>query len=202
MSEILANTQEIANNTLDAICGKNLRPYLIAIIILLAILVLVKLLFAIMDFIRPKDSFSGSIKDNEDERVISNPLEYRQEEIPLLDEPRQEPGSQIIENGTHFISQTKYYSPWGAMINLRNKDNTVDKSTALNGLNNNSCSVSCCSKQWPLPFKMSEDGVDGSKYVPNNYSCNNGTQDSGCLCMTPEQSKFLDYRGTNNQPSH
>lgn len=46
----------------------------------------------------------------------------------------------------------------------------------------NLCSKSCCSAQWPVPFKQRMDPyVCGNKdqFVPSNLMCNNTFQDSG-----------------------
>lgn len=62
------------------------------------------------------------------------------------------------------------------------------------------CSKSCCSPQWPLPFSLQTDKmVCDSKddFIPSNITCNNGWQDTGCLCMSKEQAKFLSDRGGN-----
>ena len=68
------------------------------------------------------------------------------------------------------------------------------------GLISSFCSKSCCTDQYPLPFEMPDDKLiknSGIKYVQTNYTCNNGFQDTGCLCMTKEQSDFLKSRGRN-----
>jgi hypothetical protein len=67
------------------------------------------------------------------------------------------------------------------------------------GLHYNLCSKSCCSDQYPTPFKMPHDLAcdNKDKYVPNNYSCNNSWQDSGCVCMTERQANFISNRGSN-----
>ena len=68
------------------------------------------------------------------------------------------------------------------------------------GLVNDQCSSSCCSDQYPLPFRVQDDLQFANKddFVPNSYTCNNGSQNSGCLCMTKDQAKFLDSRGNNS----
>jgi hypothetical protein len=69
------------------------------------------------------------------------------------------------------------------------------------GLNYNLCSKSCCSQQWPVPFDLKPDPLveKGAKdFVPSSYMCNNAWQDSGCLCMTKDQSQFLANRGQSN----
>ena len=67
-------------------------------------------------------------------------------------------------------------------------------------IQHNLCSKSCCSEQYPTPFKLKYDGnvcANKSKYVPSQIMCNNAHQDSGCLCMTQDQAKFLTNRGGN-----
>ena len=73
----------------------------------------------------------------------------------------------------------------------------------------NKCSLSCCSPQYPTPFKGDVDpftcGADGkSKYLASDYICQNNTGGTGCLCMTEEQvdgmrSGFVDYSA---DPAH
>jgi len=67
---------------------------------------------------------------------------------------------------------------------------------------NNLCSKSCCSPQWPTPFRVPEDRFvcqqkRNGNLVPSQYYCNNAFQDAGCLCMTKEQGNFLFSRGGN-----
>jgi len=67
----------------------------------------------------------------------------------------------------------------------------------------NKCSLSCCSPQYPPPFKTEVDpfvcGEDGkSKYLSSDYMCTNNAGGTGCLCMTPKQAEglkvnFVDY---------
>jgi hypothetical protein len=35
------------------------------------------------------------------------------------------------------------------------------------------------------------------EFVPSNYMCNNGWQDSGCLCLKKDQADFINSRGIN-----
>lgn len=68
------------------------------------------------------------------------------------------------------------------------------------GLQNNMCSKSCCSPQYPTPFPMPFDPLvcaSEQEFVPSNFSCNNADQNAGCMCITKEQSKFLGSRGGN-----
>ena len=64
----------------------------------------------------------------------------------------------------------------------------------------NSCSKSCCSKQYPLPFKMPvnpEVAANMKDFVPSRFTCNNYWEDAGCLCITKDQSDNLAQRGGN-----
>ncbi len=54
------------------------------------------------------------------------------------------------------------------------------------GLHYNLCSKSCCSLQYPPPYGVvkTDPQLCNSKteFVASNYVCNNGWQDTGCLC--------------------
>jgi len=66
----------------------------------------------------------------------------------------------------------------------------------------NLCSKSCCSEQWPTPFKQKSDPFvcsNKDKFTPSRMFCNNSFQDSGCLCLTKSQSLFLNNRGGNGR---
>jgi hypothetical protein len=76
-----------------------------------------------------------------------------------------------------------------------------DGNNGDNGLLYAPCSMACCTPQYPPPFKTGCDKEicgNKDKYVPTNYKCNNAWQNTGCLCMTKEQSDFLASRGGNN----
>ena len=67
-------------------------------------------------------------------------------------------------------------------------------------LHNNMCSKSCCSEQYPVPFKLQYDKYvcqNKNELVPSSYTCNNSMQDSGCLCLTKTQGSFIYNRGGN-----
>lgn len=71
-------------------------------------------------------------------------------------------------------------------------------------IQHNLCSKSCCAEQWPTPFKMKYDPYvcelkKKGELVGSNYFCNNTFQDSGCLCLTKDQGRFLYSRGGNGQ---
>lgn len=49
-------------------------------------------------------------------------------------------------------------------------------------IQHNLCSKSCCSEQWPTPFKQKYDPYvcqNGKRFSKSNYFCNNSFQDSG-----------------------
>ena len=69
-------------------------------------------------------------------------------------------------------------------------------------IQHNLCSRSCCSDQYPTPFKMKYDPYvckNKDKFIPSRIMCNNAFQDSGCLCLTKEQGEFLYNRGGNGR---
>lgn len=75
-----------------------------------------------------------------------------------------------------------------------------DGANGMMSVRNNLCSQSCCSDQYPTSFKLRRDEnvyANKGNFVPSSYVCNNAYQDSGCLCMTKEQSNFLATRGGN-----
>lgn len=74
------------------------------------------------------------------------------------------------------------------------------KSKKSNTYNLGVCSKNCCATQWQVPINLTENsGVTkemvGSKYFTSNLTCNNGTVDTGCVCLTPASKKMLGSRG-------
>jgi len=71
-------------------------------------------------------------------------------------------------------------------------------------IQHNLCSKSCCSEQWPTPFKQKYDPFvckNKDQFIPSNIFCNNSFQDSGCLCLNKKQAQFLYNRGGNGRES-
>lgn len=69
-------------------------------------------------------------------------------------------------------------------------------------IQHNLCSPSCCSEQYPTPFKMKYDPYvcqNKDKFIPSQIMCNNAFQDSGCLCLTKDQAQFMYNRGGNGR---
>lgn len=71
-------------------------------------------------------------------------------------------------------------------------------------INYSMCSKSCCgntTSNWPTPVHLQADDFvtkSGKKFVASNYTCNNGWQDTGCLCLEDKTSNFLLKRGGNS----
>lgn len=59
------------------------------------------------------------------------------------------------------------------------------------------CSVSCCSAQDNVPGELQTHEMNGNSYVKSPYMCSNSWYNSGCVCMTSKQKKFLGSRGGN-----
>lgn len=141
---------------------------------------------------------------NSEESPTIVPLEVRQseQEIPI--------GSPYVNNdvrsrmsGSGFIPQKDVIPAWGMNVDTNKYgivDGLDDGEGGSLGLNYNLCSKSCCSEQWPTPFKLPYDKFicgNKDKFMPSPYMCNNAWQDSGCVCLTKKQSNFLTERGTN-----
>lgn len=61
----------------------------------------------------------------------------------------------------------------------------------------NTCSKACCgTKDWPVPFYVPENKVNGEN-IPTNMFCSNSIS-NGCLCATPKQIQHLQTRGSNS----
>ena len=50
----------------------------------------------------------------------------------------------------------------------------------------NKCSLSCCSSQYPLPFKTNQSLLDNTTQT-SQMTCHNGLGGSGCLCCVIKQ---------------
>lgn len=110
-------------------------------------------------------------------------------------------GSGVVMSGPEFVPN-QFMSPWYKAYtgNLQNYYLLDDGKGGTAGLHYNLCSKSCCSEQYPLPFKMPVDSAvaeSKDEFVPTNYTCNNAWEDSGCVCMTKDQANFVGARGGN-----
>jgi len=107
-----------------------------------------------------------------------------------------------VDNSPFVGLPDELLAPWAMNTLQYGEMDILDDGMRGNaGLNFNMCSKSCCSPQYPPPFSMPVDPLvckSGQEFVPSGYSCNNGWQDSGCLCMTKNQALFLNRRGNNS----
>lgn len=124
----------------------------------------------------------------------------------LIKPPYVDTDLRTIMSGSGFIPQKEFIPPWGQQV-----ENVVDAQYGIAdglddgaggslGMHYNMCSPACCSEQWPTPFKLPYDKFicnNRDKFQPSPYVCNNAWQNSGCLCMTKPQARFLEDRGTN-----
>lgn len=101
-----------------------------------------------------------------------------------------------VNNKEGFVSNATSELP-NKIINLSDKNKNSygemdildDDNNKIIGFNYNMCSKSCCTSQYPTPFKLLNDPLlcsSNKEFIPSSYTCNNGWQDSGCLCLTKE----------------
>jgi len=173
--------------------------------------------------ITPKPDFNGpTIVSNvvpESIPIVPSPttitpnvmVSVKQETKPILEQPESkvferevitDDIKKYIMTGSGFIEPT--FDPFEKLpIKVPPPDSYLldDGASGTMGLHTNLCSKSCCSEQYPLPFKMRhEPSVCKNKnnFVPSNLMCNNAWQDVGCLCLTKDQASFLATRGGNS----
>jgi len=109
----------------------------------------------------------------------------------------------IVTAASEFIGLPDEILPaWGSesVANYGKIDRLDDGYNGSMGLNYNMCSKSCCGPQYPPPFNLEEDEMVNKfkdKFVPNNYSCNNAWNNTGCVCMTEKQRDYIQSRGGN-----
>jgi len=106
------------------------------------------------------------------------------------------------------VNYLKHYQDVTGFIAAQPRDNIIkpyyeknynQKQDDVMDFSLNMCSPNCCNKQFHPPFALAGDfyPYDDDKYVSSSYACNNSFQNSGCLCMTKNQSEFLGSRGLN-----
>lgn len=109
----------------------------------------------------------------------------------------------VVTAASEFVGLPDEILPaWGSesVANYGKVDRLDDGYNGAMGLNYNMCSKSCCGPQYPPPFALEQDAmVEKMKdqFVPNNYSCNNAWNNTGCVCMTKKQHEYIGSRGGN-----
>jgi hypothetical protein len=91
-------------------------------------------------------------------KTVNNtiPIDYKQDDIDIIQPPLYDAYGQSIQSGSLFIPQPEYYNTQGEKVILGDvNEPSYTNPTGLgdNGLNFNMCSKSCCSDQWPVPLK-------------------------------------------------
>ena len=89
--------------------------------------------------------------------------------------------------------------PWGE---TNDKYGAADMIGGTMGIENPICSKACCAPQWPTSFDVPVDQITLNMKEPlvgTSYACNNSWQNSGCMCLTQNQSDFLLSRGGNTR---
>lgn len=166
------------------------------ILLIAVIIIIVALVWPCWN--RPKEFFHENVNPN-------NPRfrDFGRQEDKLYYNPRiYEPELNLVTTGSNFVGlPNRINYPWAENPKGYGEADIVDDGDLGNlSLSYSLCSPSCCSPQWAPPFSLKPDPfVCGSNqdFVPSSYMCNNGMENSGCLCMTKEQALFLNTRGGN-----
>lgn len=157
-------------------------------ILFASIFILSVLLFLVIyPFDFKKEKFTSESK-SESELELSKGPEIDKNSHYIMDGPDYEKFPLEKTKESNIIPSNYYLLDDGA-----NGDFTVHR---------NLCSKSCCSEQWPTPFKQKYDPFvcnNKDKFVPSQITCNNSYQDSGCLCLSKKQADFLYNRGGNGR---
>lgn len=129
---------------------------------------------------------------------------YDSKEAPLGGDPFiDERTGSVIMDGRDFIQKQKFDVNEPAISSLPEDYYFLDDgSKGKMSIQHNLCSRSCCSEQYPTPFKMKHDPYvcqNKDKFVPSQIMCNNTFQDSGCLCLTKDQAEHIYNRGGNGR---
>lgn len=109
----------------------------------------------------------------------------------------------IITSGTDYLEQIDVIPAWGDQFSSAEtllENELSDGEGGSYTLATNLCSPSCCSQQYPVPFKLeSNENICANRdnFVPSNIVCNNTWNNSGCMCITKKQMNYLRDRGGN-----
>ena len=146
--------------------------------------------------------------DSNDVVIVNKPNENQ--DATELKQPEPQHGPILYDRKTGVVTAASEFiglpneimPPWGneSIPNYGNVDRLDDGYNGAAGLNYNMCSKSCCGPQYPPPFELEQDALVEKmkdKFVPNNYSCNNAWNDTGCVCMTKKQHDYIQSRGGN-----
>jgi hypothetical protein len=180
------------------------HPMVALAILLITIIVVVMIIVIKTHKKTATEHLETTIEEEKEDKIESKDASHKMElqQPDLQIKPTFfDAGSGTIMSGSEFIP-SQFLSPWYNAYtgNVKNQYLLDDGAGGAAGLQFNMCSKSCCKEQYPLPFKMPVDSAvcnSKDKFVPNNYTCNNAWQDSGCVCMTKEQADLIGDRGGN-----
>lgn len=119
-------------------------------------------------------------------------------------QPHVDPQTGILMDGPGFSRDRYTRSKRARRLIPPNYYFIDDGANGEMSIQHNLCSKSCCSEQWPTPFKQKYDPFvckNKDKFIPSNIFCNNSFQDSGCLCLNKKQAQFMYNRGGNGRES-
>ena len=175
-------------------CTKNmtLNSLLIVVLAVVVVYVLYRCFWA--------EGFAVSkniVQDTSLPVVMPNELNETQRDI-VINPPHFNPDTRTIMAGSGFIPQKDVMPPWGGNYGLA--DDLDDGEGGNMGLHYNLCSPSCCSSQYPTPHKLQKDPLvcgREDEFVSSPLTCQNGWQNSGCVCLKKGQHAFLANRGNN-----
>lgn len=168
--------------------------------VILVVVAVIVFCWIIVPMIKPKtiDTFEGGVESDTNEHVENDLSDYGKG-LPFV-----HPQSGTILDGPGFekydIEGAYQASATAIPSNYYFLDDGANGELSIQ---HNLCSKSCCSEQWPTPFKQKYDPyvcANKDKFVPTNITCNNSFQDSGCLCLTKSQAQSL-YNRAGNGPS-
>lgn len=152
---------------------------------------------------RAKSNMNGVLPETETASVPQMPSGKPGNIMLNKKPPHVDPKTGIVMDGPGFekgeIEGTYMEGPSAVPSNYYFLD---DGAGGEFSIQHNLCSKSCCSEQWPTPFRQKYDPYvcqNKDKFVPSRIFCNNTFQDSGCLCLSKKQAQFMYNRGGNGR---
>lgn len=175
---------------MDQTISDNSGSYVNIVIIVALIAIFLWLIYPCLSRV---DNFSGDMRMSHiaGQRYLDDLGDLREIRQNSYDD-RWDDNRQSIRNVRNIQDQYNEPVPWDTVNNAGSGFESINEYTLVG----NKCSPDCCSPQWPVPFKTQKLPSD-KDYVLNNYYCNDGTHNSGCLCMKEDQAQYLRSRGQN-----
>src|SRR5689334_2713640 len=137
--------------TIDNTCSSDVIKLLFTVVLIAFI---IWLLYSLFTHCNPSEDFISTLKSNN--KVLSNnPSVYEQKEI-LIKPTSCDVDTGTIQSGSKFIHQDHYFTPWGTVV-ASDGSSTNDSLSSDYTMSLNQCDSSCCSDQWPVPFKINND---------------------------------------------